>query len=200
MYEHCIGIVRDFNGTERDMGRTICLLVDGVSTKLKSRCVNVAASLSDGIVKGFLLPKWCCLRDVSSNPEVAATCMHLQRLENPPLEHFGLASIQQNGDGPRPQVYRADVLCIECVLDLNRRIFGPPGQDMGLGVADLERHSPRVHEISIYEKRETERNERPHVGRDNERRRGERGDGGRWLQALIVTKLPRIPTRRARHN
>ena len=39
---------------------------------------------------------------------------------------------------------------------------------MGLGVADLEGYSARVHEMSIYEKRETERNERPHVGRDNE--------------------------------
>jgi hypothetical protein len=41
---------------------------------------------------------------------------------------------------------------------------------MGLGVANLERHSACVREMSIDEKRETERNERPHAGQDNERR------------------------------
>lgn len=39
---------------------------------------------------------------------------------------------------------------------------------MGLGVANSERHSASVREVSIDEKGETERNERPHVGRDNE--------------------------------
>lgn len=83
-------------------------------------------------------------------------------------ERFGLARVQQNRDRPRPQVYRADVLRIERVLNLNRRIFGPSGQGMGLSVADLKRNSARMYEMSIYEKREIERNERPHVGRDNE--------------------------------
>ena len=41
---------------------------------------------------------------------------------------------------------------------------------MGLGVANLERHSACVREMRVDEKRETERNERPHVGQDNERR------------------------------
>lgn len=41
---------------------------------------------------------------------------------------------------------------------------------MGLGIADLERDSACAREMSIDKKRETERNERPHVGQDNERR------------------------------
>lgn len=53
---------------------------------------------------------------------------------------------------------------------------------MGLGVANLERHSACVREMRVDEKRETERNERPHVGQDNERRFCE--SAGRWQSAV----------------
>lgn len=39
---------------------------------------------------------------------------------------------------------------------------------MGLGVANLERHSASVRKMGVDEKGETKRNDRPHVGRDNE--------------------------------
>lgn len=50
---------------------------------------------------------------------------------------------------------------------------------MRLGVANLEGHSACVREADIDKKRETERNDGPHVGQGNERRlAGEReGDG-----------------------
>jgi len=55
---------------------------------------------------------------------------------------------------------------------------------MGLSVANLKRHYACMRETRVDEKSETERNEMPHVGQDNER--SWCGRAGRWW-SLVTT-------------
>ena len=57
LYQHYIEMVRNPNETERDVYRTIRLVVDGVTAKLEGCCIDVAAGLSNGVAECLLIPQ-----------------------------------------------------------------------------------------------------------------------------------------------